>query len=136
VVPGDGTHRVQDLSDYTALDPLRYLSAYAFVRLLRVAIVGSISQRPCTTRPLAQTRRGGRTFLDEATKPATRTLLTIQHALLTQGGAIAGRLSFGLEPSNIPVVRVGEGPSEIEREWLSLSRALPSLSPLSQTYPL
>jgi hypothetical protein len=37
-------HTTSRISDFTALDPFRYLTACAFVIVLRVAIVSSISQ--------------------------------------------------------------------------------------------
>src|SRR5450759_3047448 len=76
-------HTTSRISDFTALDPLRYLTACAFVIVLRVAIVSSISQSDLAPPdPEAQTRRPRRTFLYDATKPTTRTFLLSQRDLL------------------------------------------------------
>src|SRR5664280_2958135 len=70
------------ISDFTALDPLRYLTACAFVIVLRVAIVSSISQSDLAP-PTQKRRHADRTFLYEGTKPTTRTFLLSQRGPLT-----------------------------------------------------
>src|SRR5664279_2404657 len=71
------------ISDFTALDPLRHRTACAFVIVLRVAVVSSISQSDLAPPdPEEQSRRPRRTFIDEATKPTTRPLLLSQRGLL------------------------------------------------------